>query len=214
LPPVQDAFCQECGNALDEAPFRSDTDTLSERDTGSAMIGAVAQRPPGITLLAVLHVIGGILLAVLQFALIAKLDEMEEPLRVVGLSPVLLVIGSAFLALIGIGAAVGMWLGRKWGWWLGAFYYVYGVARNASALLTLGALDHDLESSARGPEYYYFKHVGRIIVHLLILLYFFKGNVMAYFGLSELSKWKAVSIMVAASIAIWGAVSIINQLNP
>ncbi len=45
-----------------------------------------------------------------------------------------------------------------------------------------------LEGDSRGPEYYMTKHGVRIIVHLLLFLYFFNGNVLAFFGMEALNK--------------------------
>lgn len=172
------------------------------------------QRPLGISILAILHLAGGVLLCALQIPLLAAVGELQDPLRAAGVPPILLVLGMLFLAVLGITAGVGMWLGKQWGWWFGAFYYVYGVARNAPALGTVAELADDLPEGARGPGYYYAKHGMRILVHLLILLYFFKGNVLAYFGLEEQSKWKAVSALVAACLAVAGVATAISLLAP
>jgi hypothetical protein len=142
--------------------------------------------------------------------LVARLEALE-PLRTFGLSPVLVAIATASLALLGVSSGIGMWVGRKWGWWLGSFYYVYSVARNASALLTISALEDELAGGTRGPEYYYVKYGGRVVVHFLILLYFFRGNVLRYFALENLPKWKAVSTLIAVCAAIFVAASLFSE---
>ncbi len=142
-----------------------------------------ATRPVGVSILAVLHLIGGILLFGAQFLLFANLQAMGESLRSIGIPPVLLIIGVMFLAVLAIASGVGMWMGTKWGWWLASFYYVYSIFRNCSALLTVFTIADQLEGDSRGPEYYMTKHGVRIIVHLLLFLYFFNGNVLAFFGM-------------------------------
>ncbi len=75
-------------------------------------------RPVGVSILAALHLVGGVLLFGAQFLVFANLEAIEESLRVIGISPVLLIIGATFLALLSIASGVGMWMGTKWGWWL------------------------------------------------------------------------------------------------
>lgn len=174
---------------------------------------ATATRPVGVSILAVLHFIGGILLFGAQFLLFANLRAMDESLRSFGIPPALLIIGVMFLAILAIASAVGMWTGTKWGWWLAAFYYVYSIFRNGSALLTVVALADQLEGGSRGPEYYMIKYGGRVVVHLLLFLYFFKANVLEYFGMETLSKLKAVGILVGICIAILAVTSAISLIS-
>jgi hypothetical protein len=138
---------------------------------------------------------------------------MEDSLRSIGIPPVLLIIGVVFLAILTISSGVGMWMGTKWGWWLAAFYYVYSIFRNGSALFTVIAMADQLDGDSRGPEYFMIKHGGRIVVHFLLFLYFFKGNVLEFFGLEGLSKAKAVGILVGICIAITVAMSAIGMIS-
>ena len=170
-------------------------------------------RPVGVSILSVLHFIGGVLLFGAQFLMFANLGAMEESLRSIGIPPALVIIGVMFLAILMIASGVGMWIGTKWGWWLASFYYVYSVFRNGSALFTVIAMADELENSNRGPEYYLIKHGGRIVIHFLLILYFFKGSVLAFFGLETLSKGKAVGILVGFCIAMTVAMSAIGLIS-
>ncbi len=134
-------------------------------------------------------------------------------MRAIGISPVLLIIGAMFLALLSIASGVGMWMGTKWGWWLASFYYIDSICRNGSALFTVIAIADQLEGGNRGPEYYMIKHGGRIIIHFLLFLYFFKGNVLEFFGLQTLSKVRAVGILVGICVAITVAMSAIGWIS-
>jgi hypothetical protein len=204
LPQMQDAYCPHCHEELDAAPAPVRRHSRPNRSSSAAHRGTGSDRPLGISILAVLHIVGGIILGVMQLVLLGKLNEIEAPLRSIGIPPVLLVIGVGFLALLGTAAGVGMWTGKKWGWWLGAFYYVYSITRNATALVTVAELANEIASDGRGPGYYYVKHTGRIAVSLLILLYFFKENVLHFFGLEDISKSKAISLMIGICVAISG----------
>lgn len=154
-------------------------------------------RPLGLSILAALHVIGGILLFGAQFLLWSRYEEMQQPMQAIGIPPILLLVAIMFLSLLGIASGVGMWTGARWGWWAAAFYYIYGIFRNASALLALAEWAEHLEGSARGPGYYLVKHSGRIVVHALILLYLMKGNVLEFFDQESLNKAKALGSLVA-----------------
>jgi hypothetical protein len=168
-------------------------------------------RPVGVSILAVLNLLGGIAVFGAQFLLLVNLPSMEEPLRTLGIPPVLLIIGMIFLAVLTFASGVGMWLGTKWGWWLATFYYVYSVFRNASALLTIMAAADQLEGT-RGPEFYLFKHSVRIVISFLLLLYFFKSNVLEFFGMKDVSKAAAGGILLGVGTAITLAMSVIGLM--
>ncbi|EMI47185.1 putative membrane protein [Rhodopirellula sp. SWK7] len=170
------------------------------------------ERPVGVSVLAVLHILGGLVLFGVQFLMFARLDSMEESLRAMGIPPVLVIVGVMFLSVLTIASGIGMWMGTRWGWWLAAFYYVYGVLRNASALYTVVSMADQLEGTARGPEFYMIKHSVRIVIQSLLLMYFFKGNVLDYFDLSTLKKGKALGILVGICGTIGAALTALTMI--
>ena len=155
------------------------------------------RRPKGISILSVLHIGGGILGLLVTPLLAVKLITgagIPEGLNQLGLSPILLITAYLFLFGLATLSGIGMWRGRWWGWHLGAFYYLYSIARNAGALVHLpdvfGAIPAEaLEDLERGPEFYAIKYGGRTLVHALIYLYFFKTNVRQFFGAPNKKKW-------------------------
>ena len=160
-------------------------------------------RPVGVSILSALHIVGGVLLLGLQVFMLAKLDEVSKGLSDAGIPPALLIMGMLLLAGIALASGIGMWLGTRWGWWCATFYYVYSIARHANAFLTVSAFAEDLEGSSRGPGYYYAKFGGRVLFHFLLLLYFFKSNVLQYFGMEHVRKIKAVGILIAITFLIF-----------
>lgn len=170
-------------------------------------------RPLGVSILAVLHLLGGALLFVVQFLLFANLGAVEQALDSIGMPPLLLVVGVIFLSLLTLASGVGMWMGRRWGWWLAAFYYVYSVFRNATAIVTIMMVADQFAGARRGVDYYLIKHGGRIIVHALLFLYFFKGNVLEFFDLESLNKPKAIGILVGICLAITAFTSALGWVN-
>lgn len=158
-------------------------------------------RPVGLSILAVLHVIGGIVLFCVQFLLWSRFEEMQQPMQAIGVPPILLLVAVMFLSLLAIASGIGMWTGARWGWWAAAFYYIYSIFRNAAALITVAQLAEHIEG-ARSPGYYVVKHTGRIIVHALILLYLMKGNVLEFFDLRSLNKAKALGLLITICASI------------
>ena len=157
-------------------------------------------RPVGVTIFAILHLIGGVLLVgVLLFGLpmlFANLDRVTQVLDKIGVPLIVFVAGLLLLAGITLASGIGLWLGTRWGWWCTTFFYVYSIARNANAFLTVSFFADALEGGSRSPEYYYAKFGGRVILHFLFFLYFFKANVLEYFGMQDLRKGRAVGILI------------------
>ena len=107
-----------------------------------------------------------------------------------------------------------MWKGKRWGWYLGSFYYLYSVVLNANALITVPILmrsmsAQDIADMSRTPSYYVVKHSVRLVVHFLLYLYFFRMNVREFFSLSNDPKWKPVLAEAAICVSI---VLIVNVL--
>jgi len=101
------------------------------------------KRPIRTSLLAVLHVAGGILGAIGTFFLVVQLGknpEYQQGFDMLGLPPALLIVAIVFSCGLGIASGMGMWRGRKWGWYLGSFCYMYSIVRGANALATIPIL--------------------------------------------------------------------------
>jgi len=158
-------------------------------------------RPVGVLALAVLHFGGGLLLVILQVIFASSPRAFSDD----SVFPILIVLGFGSLGCLGVASGIGMWLGTRWGWWCGLFYYVYGVARNANAFALTTSLAEGLEEASRGPGYYYARYGGRVVVHLLIGLYFFKDNVRKYFNVEGVHAGKAVGLLAAITALIFAA---------
>ena len=173
-------------------------------------------RPVGISILAVLHFIGGIalIIALIGVAVTVKEDSRAaDALRDLGAPVALLCAAFAFLAVVSFASAVGMWSGHRWGWYLGSFYYAYAITRNISALWNIDALFQAIPQEpggmAHGISYYYMKFGVRLVISSLLYLYFFKDNVREYFGLRESRMWVPIGIQlflcvdIALAIGVW-----------
>ena len=148
-------------------------------------------RPLGIFILSILHFVGGVAFLAMgvAFPFLAS-DKPEAKNLTAVFAQAEIIAGILFLAVLAIGSGVGMWIGAKWGWGFGVFYYACGVIRSLFALLGAYLLfdklpAEEIADMAREPGYYYFKYGGRAVVHALVMMYFFKGSVLDYFGFEE-----------------------------
>ncbi|HYO23556.1 MAG TPA: hypothetical protein VEQ85_01255 [Lacipirellulaceae bacterium] len=175
-------------------------------------------RPAGIAILSALAIFGGLVIGglLLYFALYLPPSERRRMgqgvSETLGVPPSLLIASVAFLGLLGAASGIGMWLGRKWGWWLGSFWQVYALFRNANALYATYQLSsilppEELAAMPGGLAKYYIKFGGRAIISALLYWYFFKSNVREFFGLQNAALWKAALAQVGLCIAIFIAMS-------
>jgi lysylphosphatidylglycerol synthetase-like protein (DUF2156 family) len=114
---------------------------------------------------AILQILGGALLVLAGAALAALPQLVELPLP--GFGPLLGGLG-AFLIVIGILALLvgwGLWAGKGWAWWLTVILQALGIV-SSLASLALG------DPTA----------IASLIIAAIILYYFFKPHVKAYFG--------------------------------
>jgi lysylphosphatidylglycerol synthetase-like protein (DUF2156 family) len=114
---------------------------------------------------AILQILGGILLVLAGAALAAVPQLVELPLPGFGL-----LFGGlgAFFIVIGILALLvgwGLWAGKGWAWWLTVILQALGIV-SSLASLALG------DPTA----------IASLIIAAIILYYFFKPHVKAYFG--------------------------------
>jgi len=114
---------------------------------------------------AILQILGGILLVLGGAALAAIPQLVELPLPGFGL-----LFGGlgAFFIVIGILALLvgwGLWAGKGWAWWLTVILQALGIV-SSLASLALG------DPTA----------IASLIIAAIILYYFFKPHVKAYFG--------------------------------
>jgi hypothetical protein len=164
-------------------------------------------RPLGLTILAVLHLIGGVQPVVTQLAFVVNFGHQPEFVRAMGYSPLMFLVAATALAVFGSASAIGLWTGARWGWWLGAFYCMYAVFRHLSALWLI-ASGLGLELATFAPLY-----IVRAIVALLCFLYFFRANVLAFFGLARLRKLRAAAILVGLCIAVTTVLTLAAELR-
>lgn len=194
---------------MSENPYSSPSDAVYEAvGPDDVFVGERPRRRPlGISILAVLHILVG----AGQFGAIASLGALglhRASLGMPGLFLLMTVVSIVVLGSVWLGSGVGMWSGAKWGWWTGAFCHASGVLRKGATVVIFL-----LTSGPQGPMG--FLLVGTafsLLIQALLMLYFFKANVLEFFGLEGVAKLKAVGFLFGVSLAILAAFTLVPQI--
>jgi hypothetical protein len=162
----------------------------------------IRDRPLGVSILGGLHLLGGLLMLAPLAMFISNSEQAKEPLQEIGIPLWLLIAGICLLSLVGLLSGIGMFIGKKWGWWLAAFYYVYSIGRHGNALfLTYQLADLD-DGGGRSVSFYRAKFAARILIAFLLLVYLFRGRVLQYFGLESTGNFKRIGTLVGICVLI------------
>lgn len=138
----------------------------------------IKKRPTGVTVIAILIIIGGILLLLAGIAgvVVGSLSISE----IIGLGFV--IIGAIILA-VGIGYLVvsyGLLKGKKWSWTITVILLFIGIAINVVSIIIFGYFTFDTDTSTflttnSGS-------IAGIIISVIILYYLYRPHVKSYFG--------------------------------
>jgi hypothetical protein len=205
-------------NPYQSGPYRGGANpsgTYQGRTTASPQAqqgrGGGRERPIGIMLLAGLALLSGLVLLG-ALAIVLSQSAAAEAIGELGVYPPLLIGMMALVAGVLLGAGVGMWRGERWGWWLGAFMQVFSVVRNAAALVTVPGMEDPLVEESEDFQILLVRVIGRSVVILLLIGYFFRGNVLEYFRLEEVNRVVALVALVVVSAALIATVTGLNWL--
>ncbi|WP_187768128.1 hypothetical protein [Paenibacillus sp. PL91] len=177
------------------------------RATNEDIMEGNYDRPIGVSILAILMAISGVGLLIIQLLAFSVLNE-ASPL--VGVTNTFIQAAIGFLGLLGLAGGVGMWLGKKWGWWLAMFYFAYAITRNANAWLSINHISDQYGALEQNLTSYYIKYGIRILWNVLLLYFMCRENVMSFFNTTETKKWKALLIVFVICLAIFAAGMFLN----
>ena len=138
----------------------------------------IKKRPTGVTVIAVLVIIGGILLLLAGIAgvVVGSLSISQ----IIGLGFV--IIGAIILA-VGIGYLVvsyGLLKGKRWSWTITVVLLFIGIAIDVASIIIFGYFTFDTDTSSflttnSGS-------IAGIIISVIILYYLYRPHVKSYFG--------------------------------
>lgn len=162
------------------------------------------KRPVGVSILAVLHLLLGLLLVLVLVLLgIVAVQFGLPPTQTTEI-----VVGLAFIGLAMIvftGSAVGLWLGTPWGWWLASFTHAWSIVASISTIFLAFALQ-----PARGefglPAI--FMHAFYAVLSGLALGYLFRTNVRRYCAADSRSTSGVLATLFGAAIVLVGVTTL------
>jgi hypothetical protein len=165
------------------------------------------RRPIGVSILAVINLVGagGVLVSTVLLVLdfFAKLGWLRVVRNFRLFSTFFALLAFLFfIAFLLLASGVGMWVGRKWAWFLGTVFWGCEVVVNITALIRPQGMFGSVPEGEHGTVYYLLEHGVGAIVGALIYLYLFKANVLHYFGLAGMRKWKPVLAGAAVCLVL------------
>ena len=139
----------------------------------------IKKRPTGVTVIAVLVIIGGILLLLAGIAGVA-VGSLFISSQIIGLGFV--IIGAIILA-VGIGYLVvsyGLLKGKRWSWTITVILLFIGIAIDVVSIIIFGSFAINMDTSSflttnSGS-------IAGIIISVIILYYLYRPHVKSYFG--------------------------------
>jgi hypothetical protein len=161
------------------------------------IINGSYDRPAGVSVIAVLLAIGGAMLLITQLVAFNRLNETSS---VLGIPAAILQGAIGFLGLLGVAGAGGMWLGKRWGWWLALFFFAYAL----NVLISIQGISEQLGVPASDQGVNYGKYGIRVLWNALLMVYLCgETAVTFFFGMKNVNKWKAVLLVFAVCIGIF-----------
>ena len=138
----------------------------------------IKKRPIGVTIIAILIIIGGILLLLAGIGVIAVGSLFIS--QIIGLGFV--IIGAIILA-VGIGYIVvsyGLLKGKRWSWTITMVLLFIGIAINVVSIIIFGYFTFDTDTSSFLTSNS--GSIAGIIISVIILYYLYRPHVKSYFG--------------------------------
>ena len=138
----------------------------------------IKKRPTGVTIIAILIIIGGILLLLAGIGGVAVGSLFIS--QIIGLGFV--IIGAIILA-VGIGYLVvsyGLLKGKRWAWTITVVLLFIGIVINVVSIIIFGYFTFDTDTSSFLTSNS--GSIAGIIISVIILYYLYRPHVKLYFG--------------------------------
>ncbi|MFO8055964.1 MAG: hypothetical protein R6V10_01535 [bacterium] len=158
----------------------------------------MGKRPIGVIILAALHILGGL---AMTLGLVAALrgDAGSAGNAFQGGPPGYVLGTIALMSAVNLAAGAGLIMGRNWGWCLSLFFLVLLALRNVEGLLLVPVFSQF--RTAEEINAAYSSYVVALLVQGLIMVYYFRSNVLEFFGLEDSSRPRLAVWVVLAAMA-------------
>jgi hypothetical protein len=164
------------------------------------------QRPVGVTILGMLHIVGGSLaiLGVLAGFVIGLVQKTVRP----GI-PLELLFAIGVLAFLGPGVGNAMLKGRSWSWYLTTFGYVCAAVVGGPGL---PPLLRSVEAAAGLTDFITTITIAQVAVAALAALYLFTASAADFFTVNRRKRWLPLVAELAISAGLFfGVQALIAQ---
>jgi hypothetical protein len=178
-------------------------DNPYEAPSPGSAIADLSRRPVGVSILSVLTGIMSLVLLILFVVLLVNWRENNEWALQRRMAPSILWFCTSTSVVLAFFAAIGMWRGHKWGWWITCsmltLFVIGDFGRAATTTPSLGA-----------PSFTVF-FIVRGIILAAVLAYWLRTRVRKYFHVEQTSRIKAIVLSALCGIGITAMITVVLQ---
>jgi hypothetical protein len=159
------------------------------------------RRPRGVSILAVLTGVVGLLLLALYIFLLSNWRENNERMSQDGMPPALFWTMTGLTVILSLALSVGIWRGAKWSWWIMCgvlvLYVISNVGQLVIVMISGGVFVLDLISTARA-----IRSLILAVVFALLLRYWLGRRVRLFFQFASAGGLKAILLSGLTGIGL------------
>jgi hypothetical protein len=108
-------------------------------------------------------------------------------------------IGDAVTATTAILGAMGLFLGRRWGWWIGLYHCYWRIAYQSILPMAHSVLAITLSDPATAPRREFSSALFSGVMFGLFVFYLMREKVMSFYGVEITERWRATGIGIGMS---------------
>jgi hypothetical protein len=146
------------------------------------------RRPPIVIILAALHMIIGIV------CIISSMIAIQSGLS---LGQFTILIDSIPFGVLGIISAIGIWMGRRWGWFAAAFLYAYGILGYFQYAFQIPAY---VEQQVSISNPYYYREIFYLILFSVMSLLLWRKEIQDFYDISHIPSFKKIIMVIGTTI--------------
>ena len=138
----------------------------------------VKKRPTGVTIIAVLVIIGGIILLLAGIGAVAVGSLFLSQITGLGfiiIGVIILVVGIGYLVV-----SYGLLKGKRWAWTITVVLLFIGIAIDVASIIIFGYFTFDTDTSSFLTSNS--GSIASIIISVIILYYLYRPHIKSYFG--------------------------------